>query len=443
MSIFPRERVSEALYDSANRGIAILIAPAGFGKSEAVLDAFGDSAHVVNLPEEDAPVERIARLIVERANPRAVRSLNPLLQRAPNDEHRAHLTERCAAWLRDVDDPIVLEDFQRVVADRAALRFVQTLIESTVPNTRWVLVSRETPELPLGTWLARDYMTLPLTTEDLAFDVAEGAAVAAAMGVSIDLASTEELVNDVGGWPLALRLSLGAWERTRALPALRIRTRGVLFEFLESEIWAVLSSDEQELFEAAAHLNELRPRILGAAGFPESRLTLERLHRRLPLLARAHDGTYRLHELFREFLIERQRRDPDAYDSLMRRVARALERFGSVEESVAMYQRAGAWDAAIALLARHGIERIESGHRSAIAAALAKLPREYLDHPVATGLRGYHLSLDGATEIAVRELRTARKVISATQCAAAFPYSRPRRLYTLGARVRPFLLLRQ
>ncbi len=171
---------------------------------------------------------------------------------------------------------------------------------------------------------------------------------------------------------------------TRALPALRIRTRGVLFEFLDTEIWARLTTEEQQLFEAAAHLNELRPRILGAAGFPESRLTLERLHRRLPLLGRGPDGTYRLHELFREYLLERQKRDADDYEAMLRRVARALERFGSVEESVAMYQRAGAWDAAIPLLSRHGVERIESGHRSAIVAALAKLPREYLDHPVVT-----------------------------------------------------------
>ncbi len=144
MSIFPRERLTEALYDSANRGVAMLIAPAGFGKSEAVLDAFGDVGHIVNLPEEDVPIERIARLIVERANPRAVRGLTPLLQRAPTDENRAILPNgarrACATSKR--------RSCSRISAhrgDRAALRFVQTLIESTVPNTRWVLVSRETP----------------------------------------------------------------------------------------------------------------------------------------------------------------------------------------------------------------------------------------------------------------------------------------------------------
>ena len=40
MSIYPRERISEALQNSANRGVAMLIAPAGFGKSEAAADAW-------------------------------------------------------------------------------------------------------------------------------------------------------------------------------------------------------------------------------------------------------------------------------------------------------------------------------------------------------------------------------------------------------------------
>ncbi len=392
-----------------NRGIAILIAPAGFGKSEAASDAFGSSAHWVDVPEDGASVETLARLLIEKTVPRAMRALSAHLLRPQSEENRAHLAEWCSARLRSVEQPIVFEDFQRVCADAATVQFVRSVIEMTVPNVRWVIISRETPELPVGTWLARDYMTLPVSAEDLAFDVGEGAAVARTLSVEIDAASIQELVTDVGGWPLAVRLSLGAWERTRALPPLRIRTRVVLFDFIEQQVWSHLAESDQRFFEAAAHLNDLRPRILGAAGFPEARLTLERLHLRLPLLSRIGNSTFRLHELFREFIIERSKSDTDGHRKLIARLAHALERFGDFDGAIAMHIRAEVWEDAIALLARHGIDRIENGHRAEILATLSRFPRKYIDHPVVTGLRGYALSVDGAYDAAKRELEQALK----------------------------------
>ncbi len=385
----------------------MLIAPAGFGKSEAASDAFGSSAHWIDLPEDGATTETLARLLIEKISPRSMRALSAYLARPQTDENREHLANWCSGRLRGVELPIVFEDFQRVCTDPSALRFVRHVIEATVPSVRWVIISRETPELPVGTWLARDYMTLPVTAEDLSFEVAEGAAIARALNVIIDDGSIQELVTDVGGWPLAVRLSLGAWERTRALPSLRIRTRVVLFEFIEEQVWSQLTSDDQHFFEAAAHLSELRPRILGAAGFPESRLTLERLHLRLPLLSRLGNGLFRLHELFREFILERSQADHERHLALVGRLARALERFGDVDGAIAMHMRAEAWESAISLLTRHGIDRLENGRRSDILAVLSRFPRPYRDHPVVTGLRGFALSIDGAYAVAKREIEKA------------------------------------
>jgi ATP/maltotriose-dependent transcriptional regulator MalT len=382
----------------------MLIAPAGFGKSEAVNDAFGTSAHWIDFPESGTTVETLARLLIEKTAPKSLRGLSALLSRPQNDENRAHLADWCAAKIRSVEAPIVFEDFQRICSDSGCLRFVRTIIEATVPNVRWVIISRETPELPIGTWLARDYLSLPISSEDLAFEISEAMAIARALRVEIDEQSASELVTDVAGWPLAVRLSLAAWERTRALPPLRIRTRVVLFDFIEEQVWSLLSEDDQRFFEAAAHLTDLRPRVLGAAGFPESRLTLERLHLRLPLLSRLGNGAFRLHELFREFLLERSKKDVERHQRLVASLAQALERFGDFDGAISMYMQAESWEAAIALLSRHGLDRIEAGHRSEIVSALARFPRSYLDNPVITGLRGFALSIDGAFAVAKREI---------------------------------------
>ncbi len=385
----------------------MLIAPAGFGKSEAATDAFGAEAHWIYLPEDGVTPETVARLLIEKVSPRSMRALSAHLARPQTEENLVHLAEWCSQRLRSVETPIVFEDFQRISADANSLRFVRHVIEATVPTVRWVIVSRETPELPVGTWLARDYMALPITAEDLAFEVSEGAAVALTLNVQIDSSSIQDLVTDVGGWPLAVRLSLGTWERTQALPSLRIRTRRVLFEFIEEQVWSHLSADEQGLCEAAAHLSDLKPRILGAAGFPESRLALERLQLRLPLLSRIGNGNFKVHELFREFILERSQADSERHSILVARLARALEKFGDVDGAIAMHIRAEAWDQAIALLTRHGIDRIENGRRSDILAAINRFPRAYRDHPIITGLRGFALSIDGAYAVAKRELERA------------------------------------
>src|SRR5258708_15824605 len=114
MSIYPRERITEALRDSANRGVAMLIAPAGFGKSEAATDAFGVKAHWVELPEDGATPETIARLLIEKVSPRSIRALSAYLARPQTEENRDHLAEWCAGRLRTAEFPIVFEDFQRI-----------------------------------------------------------------------------------------------------------------------------------------------------------------------------------------------------------------------------------------------------------------------------------------------------------------------------------------
>ena len=172
----------------------MLIAPAGFGKTESASDAFGVAAHWIYFPEDGVTVETIARLVIEKVSPRSMRALSAYLARPQTEENRDHLADWCSSRLRSVELPVVFEDFQRLRADTANLRFVQHLIDATVPSVRWVIISRETPELPVGTWLARDYMSLPVTAEDLAFEVTEGAAVANALNVAIDAASIQELV---------------------------------------------------------------------------------------------------------------------------------------------------------------------------------------------------------------------------------------------------------
>ena len=50
MSLVPRERLSATIREATQRGIAFVTAPAGYGKTEAILDAHGDNLILVEFP---------------------------------------------------------------------------------------------------------------------------------------------------------------------------------------------------------------------------------------------------------------------------------------------------------------------------------------------------------------------------------------------------------
>jgi ATP/maltotriose-dependent transcriptional regulator MalT len=394
------------LRDSADRGVAIVVAPAGFGKSEAIRDTFGSTAHYIAPSADQISVETIARLLIEAVEPRSRRAFNELLQRADSDEHRVHLASWCATKLLGAKCLIILEDFERIAMVPSVLQFVERLMDATLPIVQWVIASRVMPQLPLATWLARNYMALPITASDLAFDLAEGSALARAMKVDIDTDALTAIVAELGAWPLALGLAFASWHRTREIPNLRLRTHSLLFSYLESEVWRPLSESEQQFLLAAAALSHIHPTILVAAGYPDAGQMLSRLESTLLLLSRLDDNDYRLHDLFRQFARERLKRDPLLRAAIYTRLAVGLESAGLIDEAIGLYQDAENWDDAIGLLSRYGVEQSSNGNRAGVAAVIQRFPGRFREHPVLAGLRGCMLLVEGSPT-AENELRYA------------------------------------
>jgi DNA-binding CsgD family transcriptional regulator/tetratricopeptide (TPR) repeat protein len=124
------------------------------------------------------------------------------------------------------------------------------------------------------------------------------------------------------------------------------------------------------------------------------------------LLARRGDGSYRLHDLFREFIRDRLKRNPTLHANVVSTLASALERTSSIDDAIAIQVEGSRWDQVLDLLTRFGLDRIMNGNRAGIAAAMRRLPANYQRHHVVAGLRGYMFYLDGR-EAAENELRFA------------------------------------
>jgi LuxR family maltose regulon positive regulatory protein len=403
MALVERPRLTSVLEREAARGVALLIAPAGFAKTESIESAFAGFSRVVDTAGV-AGAEGLARAVVQAVFPDATRSFVELLRRHAG----ADLEEAMVIWLtrrlRGNDDVIVLDDFQRFNDDAAARRFAIALVNATAPQTRWVIASRDTPDLPFGTWIAHGWCGLPISSADLAFSVDETRELAAALGLTISEPDLEAIVKDAEGWPLVVRLVLDAWTRSPARPPVRIRTRSVLFDFIDSQVWSGTSAVDRRLLLAAALVDHARPSLFEAAGIERPGSTLEAIARRVPLLRRNAENEYRLHELLREFIIERHAEDTERVD-LLERLTSAYALYGQHTDAIAIALRGNAFDLVLRLLGEHATSIIDEGQGAIVAQALRSLPQPQQKAPIALAARAYLHASRGDVKVAEDELR--------------------------------------
>jgi ATP/maltotriose-dependent transcriptional regulator MalT len=306
--------------------------------------------------------------------------------------------------LRSNDAPIILDDFQRFKDDPAARAFIVRLIEATAPNTRWIISSRETPDVPLGTWISRGWMMLPITGADLAFTVEEARDLAASLGLAVPESDLQTIVADAEGWPLVVRLTLDAWQRSPALPPVRIRTRDDLFEFLETQVWQRTSVADQRLLLAVAMVDRAQPTLFEAAGFERSGSSLDAIARRSPLLRRLSEREFRLHELFRRFILERHG-DEVERRAVLTQLVSTLVQYGQISDALSVSMRALAHDLVVATLGECGAQLVDEGQRAVVEAALRSLPKFLHDSPVVLAVRGYLHAANGDVKVAEDEMR--------------------------------------
>ena len=408
MTVVSRSRIVAAIERSASLGIALVIAPAGYGKTAALEDAFGEIGFFVDTASAAGGVDGLARAIVTAVMPQAGRALAQVLRRQTIDDHDTYLTAWLAKRLRNLDEPILLDDFQRLNADPAIRDFVVALIKATVPNTRWVIACRDTPELPFGTWLASNRMLLPTAATDLAFTVEDARSLANAMSVSITDDELAAIVDDAEGWPLVVRLLLSAWERAPALPPVRLRTRDLLFDFFETQVWSEMTPADRRLLSAAAVAPQAGADLLQSVGFAEAGQTLAAIARRFPLLRRTTKNGYQLQELFRDFILERD--DNAAQRSeLIRALTMAYSRSGEISQALATAISGKAHELVVELLGASGVQMIDEGQRGPVARALASLPPPYRNTTSALAIRGYLRAAEGNTAVAEADLRAVQK----------------------------------
>ena len=331
----PRPRLVETIRRSvANARLALVSAPAGYGKTTLVANAISQLTETkvawVTLDAEDNDLLRFLSAFAAALQPIAPAFANAtagmLVGAGRGDQRDPLLLGRAVMTalvneLFDEETPlcIVIDDLHYVVSQEvhAALNF---LIDRLPPTVTLVIATRHDPPFTLAQLRAKREM-VELRLEELRFTNDEASAwFNTHLGLTLSPAEVSALTQRTDGWAAGMTLlsaSLSridsAVARTRFLDQLQ-RSNRYIFDYLTESVFAREEASTRDFLVATAILDELAVDVCAAVSQrTDAEQILDDLYRRnLFLIGSESTGqmAYRYHDLFRDFLQERARREP-------------------------------------------------------------------------------------------------------------------------------------
>ena len=212
--LVPRRRLADRLEEGLNRGLVLVAAPAGYGKSVLLsewvrgmtepvawlsLDA-GDNDPVRFWRHVLAALDMVRPGIAERVSPLAGPPAPPAY-----DSLVSALINEVAA---EPDQPgvlLVLDDYHLISSDsvQASVRF---LLAHRPPQLRVVLASRSDPPLGLARYRGRGELG-EVRAADLRFNLDEAAELLRQVSADLDLSIAAALAERTEGWAVGLQLA--------------------------------------------------------------------------------------------------------------------------------------------------------------------------------------------------------------------------------------------
>jgi len=424
--LVPRTHLLDRLAATSERGITLLSAPAGFGKSTLLSLWLAQLARPVawlTLDEADNDLSRVLRSLLaalQSVAPQLGASIMPLLDTA--DPPAAFILTTLVNDLVTLDQPVtlILDDYHSITTP-AVHDALTIFLDTHPPQLHVVIASRADPPLPLSRWRANGALT-ELRAAELRFTTAEVAAFfATGSGVVLADADVAALEQRTEGWAAALQLVALAIqsrpEHDEIIAALS-GTHRFIVDYLTDEVLRGLPQHLQTFLLQTAILERLCAPLCDAlilgddapAQAAYSQPVLDELERKNVFLIPL-DGQrqwYRYHHLFRDVLRERLTVGirPDALAQLHRRASAWYAQHQAPSEAVAHALAAQDWVAAADLIERHGVQLAVRGQSQLVLGWLDHLPEATLrERPFLTVIHAYILVLTNQPAAAEQRLR--------------------------------------
>jgi DNA-binding SARP family transcriptional activator len=356
----PRTRVNALIEASWRVPLAVVVAPAGSGKTTTLAifaQAQREAGRAVAWYQAGISEADPARLL--RYLEGAVRQVVPTVPPGWDTVDRA-----AAAFEAEPLPPlIIVVDDAHTLWSTAAEATLERLVAYLPAEAHLVLAGRHPPSFDLPRWrLARQ--VLEIGPDELRFRSWEVEELFAQhYGMRLVPEEVAELARRTGGWAAGLSLfhlateNRSVSERRRVLASMSSRLLDTR-DYLTHNVLATLEADQQEFLIGTCVLGRLSgawcDQLMNTSG---SARRLEDLARRHLFLV-SHDGgiTYQEHEVLRSFLEELllDQVGEDGIRSLYATAGPILEMGGAYSEALRCYCRAQDWEAVDRLLGFSG-----------------------------------------------------------------------------------------
>ncbi|HEY75516.1 MAG TPA: tetratricopeptide repeat protein [Thermoflexia bacterium] len=388
-TLLHRPRVCSILEQGARVKLTIVSAPAGYGKTSALVD-FARRAplpvcwYTVDERDRDLGtfINYLVGAIAERFPGFGERTLTTLegvssaIFRDPTPVAGA-LTNEIADLA--VEFVLIVDNFEEIDGAYGLRGFLNRLLEVLPANCHLMIGSRVLPEVPV-TRLVAQRQLVGLAGPDLRFTPGEIRDLLELSKIEISAEEAEALAANAEGWIMGVLLLAGLLrDRTPTALLASGRVTTETYEYLAQEVLNRQPPDVQYFLYTSSVLREMSVRLCRRAlQIEDAGPFLAEVERRNLFVTRFGAGpkaVYRYHGLFRDFLHQRLRRqDPGRYAELHLLAARWFEREDDVEEAVYHYLAAEAYSEATSLMEQVAMEWFTRGRTETLLRWAESLP---------------------------------------------------------------------
>ncbi len=426
--VLTRQRLLNGLYDMVDYRLALVSAPAGYGKTTLLVDFATDLDHPVCWYALDASdhdprifLERLVMSIQRRFPDFGDETLRALeagvdMQGGAPGIVRVLVNEivsRIPRWF-----VLVLDDYHALGHAPDVDSILSNFVAYQRDQCLTILASRTVPNLPLIIPLVARGGVGGIGPEQMRFTSGEIRALFAHnYGVDLTLGEAAILAEQSEGWITGLLLT--AYTRWQGVLQSWMRARDShqpVYDYLTQEVFDRQPVEMQRFLGVSSTLREMNaPLCTELLGVDSAADLLQRLEVENLFVTRLEDEWYRYHHLFRQFLQSSLRRsDPEAWEALHLRAAEWFARHGQPRDAVDHLLAIGAEEQAASLMGEIAYDLYIAGQLTTLMTwreqvsdvALIEEPRLALYQSRAAYKLGQHSAALALTEIAERGYRS-------------------------------------
>lgn len=311
--LLKRHHVDSLLREAFKKPFISITAGAGYGKTQAVLAALKGTQYKsawIPLSELDNHAARFWERIAHAFDAYS-RNLSHSLITLGFPESIIAFDQFLRLLARELTPEetyvLVFDDFH-CISSKAILNFFELLLSARMHNISFVFISRTKPSLNLSGLQTKGLLT-SISENDLHFSREEMDAYFHKQGIVIPASLSQKIYAYTNGWITAIYLVCLAIKKagfSKQCPILAAKLD--LFDLIDEEIFSLASKKLQELLVDLSALEAIPSGLLKELASQDIPLITEMMRLSSFIRYDPASDSYIIHNLFREFLLERKAR---------------------------------------------------------------------------------------------------------------------------------------